>query len=79
VREEFADRYPSIKPGEWHDASWVREKVLEQQRRISPRQVLAGRVLDDAHFEFQGVGAHRSGAPEHRMHWSDVLRGHDMP
>jgi hypothetical protein len=53
LRIEYAEWYPEIWAGEWHDAEWATERVLEQQRRGSPTWSLHGRVLSDAHFEFE--------------------------
>jgi hypothetical protein len=66
LRREFADWYPGIKPGTWHDAGWVREMVLAQQRHGSPRWALKGRILDDEHFRFQGVSAAQQAQQERR-------------
>ncbi len=54
VRSAFADWYPVLADGDWHDAKWLMESVLRQLRRGSPRWNPAGRVLDDRHFEFEG-------------------------
>jgi hypothetical protein len=54
LRTEYAEWYPEIWAGEWHDAQWAAEKVLQQQRTSSPAWSLHGRVLSDAHFEFEG-------------------------
>jgi hypothetical protein len=54
LREDYADWYPRISPGTWHDAAWVTEVVLQQQRQGSPVWAVEGRVLSEAHFEFQG-------------------------
>lgn len=73
VRVEFADWYPGISPGKWHDATWVREVVLAQQRRGSPRWVIDGRILNDLHFEFQGASPRSPHRPE-RMVGADISR-----
>ena len=46
--------YPKISVGVWHNAAWLSEMVLQQQRRGSPRWELKNRPLEEAHFEFQG-------------------------
>jgi hypothetical protein len=56
IRPTYEEWYPKITPGVWHNAAWLAEMVLQQQRRGSPRWVLEGRPLADAHFEFQGYG-----------------------
>jgi hypothetical protein len=47
--------YPKITLGVWHNAAWLSEIVLQQQRRGSPRWALENRPLSEAHFEFQGT------------------------
>ena len=54
LREPYRMYYPSITPGEWHHALWVREIALSQLRKGGPRPEGEGRVLSDEHFEFQG-------------------------
>jgi hypothetical protein len=56
VRPAYNDWYPRISPEVWHNAAWVMEIVLQQQRRGSPRWTLSGRPLDEAHFDFRGLG-----------------------
>lgn len=69
---DFADWYPGIKAETWHDAVWVREKVLAQLRHGSPRWTFQGRVLSDTHFRFQGVAATQD-TKRSRLVWDDVL------
>jgi hypothetical protein len=57
LRKEYADWYPLLAAGEWHDAAWTAEQVLRQMRRASPRWQLGDRILDPRHFEFYG-GVH---------------------
>ena len=64
LRAEYADWYPAVIPGVWHDATWVRETVLAQQRRGEPRWAIGGRILNDAHFEFQGASPPTIGRPQ---------------
>ena len=54
LRAPYTFYYPAISPGEWHHALWVREMVLSQLRKGGLRREGEGRVLSDAHFEFQG-------------------------
>jgi hypothetical protein len=68
LRPSFSDCYPRITPGEWHHATWAREIALAQLRTGGPRTQNGGRVLPDAHFEFQGaVGARSTGREPRRM------------
>ncbi|HEU4523971.1 MAG TPA: hypothetical protein VFR62_03065 [Gemmatimonadales bacterium] len=62
LRAPYSTYYPGITPGEWHHAVWVREMTLSQLRKGGPRWEGEGRVLPDAHFEFQG-GFARRGMP----------------
>jgi hypothetical protein len=57
LHPSFGDWYPGITPGKWHDALWVREVTLAQQRKGGPHWQVEGRVLCDTHFEFQGGSA----------------------
>jgi hypothetical protein len=61
LRAPYSVYYPGITPGEWHHALWVREMALSQLRKGGPRWTGEGRVLSEAHFEFQG-GFARPGA-----------------
>ena len=54
LRPEYAEWYPQLVAGEWHDAGWAAEKVLQQHRAHSPPWSLGRRVLSEAHFEFEG-------------------------
>ena len=54
LRPEYATWYPQLVPGEWHDARWAAEKVLQQHRKDSPPWKLGRRTLSEAHFEFEG-------------------------
>ena len=71
LREQFSIWYSRITPGEWHHALWVRERVLANCRKGEPQwhEGEGGRVLCDAHFEFQGGwdGAKRIRGVEQRM------------
>ena len=62
LREAYNFCYPAISAGEWHHALWVREMALSQLRKGGPRLEGEGRILSDAHFEFQG-GFARRGMP----------------
>jgi hypothetical protein len=52
----YDEWYPRITLGVWHNAAWLTEMVLQQQRRGSPSWALGSRALSSAHFEFQGNG-----------------------
>jgi hypothetical protein len=54
LRPEYAEWYPQVIAGEWHDAVWATEKVLQQRRKDSPSWSLGRRILGETHFEFQG-------------------------
>jgi hypothetical protein len=54
LRPEYAAWYPQLPAGEWHDAGWAAEKVLQQHRKGSPPWSLGRRTLSEAHFEFEG-------------------------
>ena len=56
LRPEFAEWYPGMTAGVWHNAVWLAEVVMQQRRRGSPTWALEGRPLPEEHFEFQGVG-----------------------
>jgi hypothetical protein len=56
LRPAYREWYPDIEAGVWHNAAWLSEKVLQQQRLGSPSWALGARPLSDAHFEFQGHG-----------------------
>jgi hypothetical protein len=63
LRPDYAAWYPQLVAGEWHDAGWAAEKVLQQHRSGSTSWSLGRRALSEAHFEFEG-GDYR--APEGR-------------
>jgi hypothetical protein len=54
LRPEYSAWYPQLVAGEWHDAGWAAEKVLQQHRKDSPPWSLGRRILSEAHFEFEG-------------------------
>ncbi len=54
LRPSFSSCYPNITPDKWHHALWTREMALSQLRRGGPQWEAEGRVLSDAHFDFQG-------------------------
>lgn len=66
LRVPYSMYYPTISPGEWHHAAWVRETALAQLRKGGPRWEGEGRVLSDAHFEFQGGFVRRGARMETR-------------
>jgi hypothetical protein len=57
LKAAYDEWYPRITLGVWHNAAWLTEIVLQQQRRGSPAWALEGRPLSNAHFEFQGYGS----------------------
>ena len=66
LRTIFNDWYSRITPGKWHHAVWVREVALASLRKGGPQWQPAGRVLSDAHFEFQGGSTERGNPGEER-------------
>jgi hypothetical protein len=56
LRPEYGEWYPKVTPDTWHNAAWLTEVVLQQQRRGTPTWALEGRPLSNEHFEFQGTG-----------------------
>jgi hypothetical protein len=66
LRPEYAEWYPHLLAGEWHDAEWATEKVLQQHRKDSPPWSLGRRILSEAHFEFQGGNYDPPGRRERR-------------
>ncbi|HZI73121.1 MAG TPA: hypothetical protein VFD73_03690 [Gemmatimonadales bacterium] len=63
IRQPYEAWFPTIEPGIWHNAAWMAERVLQQQRRGSPTWALDGRVLQDKHIEFRGYGPLRRKFP----------------
>jgi hypothetical protein len=63
LRDAYAEWYPEIRPGVWHNAEWLTEVVLRQQRRGTPAWALGERPLSDEHFQFQGAARSRSRQP----------------
>jgi hypothetical protein len=72
LKAEYSDWYPRITPGVWHNAAWLAEIVLQQQRRGTIRWALEERPLSERHFDFQGESRWR-GNP------SPVRRARDRP
>jgi hypothetical protein len=60
LRDAYAEWYPEITPGVWHNAEWLTEVVLRQQKRGTPAWALGQRPLSDEHFEFQGPSRAKS-------------------
>jgi hypothetical protein len=56
LKPAYDEWYPRISVGVWHNATWVTEIVLQQQRRGTPCWALEDRPLSNAHFEFRGYG-----------------------
>jgi hypothetical protein len=66
LKAEYDEWYPRISAGVWHNASWLTEIVLQQQRRGSPRWTLGRRPLCEEHFEFRGHVARQGSSPRRR-------------
>ena len=67
LRQEFADWYPGLRPGEWYPAGSLAETVLERRRSQEPSWEFEDRVPSDRHFVFRGGSAEpRSGARTRR-------------
>jgi hypothetical protein len=67
LRSECADLYPhSMRGGAWHDARWAAETVRRQRHRGSADPGAPERILDEAHFEFEGGDFRPSGTAERR-------------
>jgi len=60
LRPEQAHRYPWIRPGEWQPAAMLADRVLAGHLLRGRDDVIWGRVLVEAHFEFRG-GSARAG------------------
>lgn len=68
LREEFADQYHGIDPGEWFNAAGLAEQLIAKLLQDGvPDDELPRRVLDPRHFEFRGgeMSASRSGSGQH--------------
>ena len=59
LKPELASLYPEVLPNIWLGAAGVAARVAARLRRERGRDLLAGRVLPDEHFEFRG-GRRRS-------------------
>ena len=66
LRPPFSSCYPAIEAGKWHHALWAREMALSQLRQGGPQWESEGRVLPDAHFDFQGGYSDRGAYREAR-------------
>jgi hypothetical protein len=66
LRSEYAEWYPGMTAGVWHNAVWLAEVVMQRRRRAAPSWALEGRPLPDEHFEFQGVGPAQGKHPPKR-------------
>jgi hypothetical protein len=66
LRPEYDEWYPRITPAVWHNAAWLTEIVLQQQRRGAPRWRLGGRALSEEHFEFRGHAPRQGRSPARR-------------
>jgi hypothetical protein len=53
LRPEFAEWYPRIPVGEWHNAMWMAEAVRRQLLQGTPTWIAGRRVLDGRHFDFE--------------------------
>jgi hypothetical protein len=67
LRPVYQEWYPDVTTGVWHDAGWLTEMVLRQQRSGSPVWAIEGRPLSAEHFEFQGLGPPQGGRLKHRQ------------
>jgi hypothetical protein len=67
LRPEYAAWYPHLVAGEWQDAGWAAEKVLQQHRREASPWSLGRRTLSEAHFEFEGGDCKPPEGCERRM------------
>jgi hypothetical protein len=67
LRPAYGEWYPGIEAGVWHNAVWVTEKVLQQQRHGSPKWTLDTRPLSETHFEFQGGSPPQGRHPKLRL------------
>lgn len=55
LRQEFADLYPTLIPGQWEPAARVAEAVLARALLLEISEApLKERVLNEDHFEFRG-------------------------
>ena len=54
LRPEYAEWYPRVEAGRWHDAAYLTEVVRRQLSEGSPAWAPGGRILSDMHFEFEG-------------------------
>jgi hypothetical protein len=56
LRREFADLYPGVPPEQWRAVQEMIDLVTAGRLRSgrSSRDFLAGRLLDDRHFDFRG-------------------------
>jgi hypothetical protein len=66
VRPSYEEWYPRITPGVWHNAAWVTEMVLQQQRKSGPTWALGRRPLAEMHFDFEGYGPGQRAGPDER-------------
>ena len=54
LRPEYADWYPHVEMGRWHDAAYLTEVVQRQLGEGSPAWAPGSRILSERHFEFKG-------------------------
>jgi hypothetical protein len=60
LRQEYAPLYPGLRPGEWMAAAIIADRLLADSLLRGSGTAIRGRVLQEAHFEFQG-GTSRGG------------------
>jgi hypothetical protein len=63
LKKQYAADWPCLRPGVWEPAAVIidRLRACSLEHCAPARVALAGRLLDDEHFEFRG-GAWRTGA-----------------
>lgn len=74
LRPEFADLYPTLRPGAWEPAARVAEAVLARLLLLEISDApVQDRVLREEHFEFRGE------TPDGAPHASGRARTADKP
>lgn len=64
LRTQHAELYPDIRPGEWHPAAVLADRVLAGWLLRGISAAVLGRLLVESHFEFRGgsrLGGEREG------------------
>jgi hypothetical protein len=73
LRPEYADWYPRVEVGRWHDAAYLTELVRRQLVEGTPAWAAGARILSDEHFEFEGGQP----GPNHGAERRGLGRGQD--